>query len=74
MSFGERGGGLVLIWLVANEVGAEEVEGEGEPEDPFAICVEGALVLRPAMFVVLELHSDIEAPALRGSVLLQHRI
>lgn len=74
MGFGDRGG-LVVIWVIANEVGAEEVQGEGEPEDPFAICVEGALFLRPAMFVVVqELHSHIEAPAFRGSLLLQHLI
>lgn len=72
MGFRERGG-LVVI---ANEVGAEEVQGEGEPEDPFAICVQGALFLRPAMFVVVvqDLHSHIEAPAFRGSLLLQHLI
>lgn len=47
MVFGE-GGGLffvVLIGVVTDEIGAEEVQGEGEPENPFAISIKEAFFL-----------------------------
>jgi len=52
------GRGWFVVGVIGDETRGEEIEGEGEPENPFVICVEAVVVvvvlvlLRPiAMFV-----------------------
>lgn len=58
-----------VVWMIvgamADEKGAEEIEGEGDPEEPFAMSETDVLVLMMSLVqlvVMQEPHSDIEAP------------
>lgn len=59
-----------LLGALAEEVRAKEVAGERQPEDPFVVSAEEALVLGLSLMVlavaVQEPHPHVEAPALGG--------
>lgn len=52
----------MAVGAVADEIRGEEVEGEGGPDEPFAVSETEVLVLMMMSLVFVELHSDIEAP------------
>lgn len=54
--------GIMTVGAVADEIRAEEVEGEGGPEEPFVMSEAGVLVLMISGVSAVELHPDIEAP------------
>lgn len=67
MGFGYRC--ELALRIVADEVGAEEIEGQRKPKNPFVISVKKAFFLWSSMFMQ-QLHLNVEPPVLGGSLLL----
>jgi len=71
----------VVVVVVADEVGSEEIERKRKPENPFVVSVEAVffllvmvmVMMRSAMFLK-EFHLNVVAPAIWGSFLLSHFI
>ena len=65
----------MVVVVVADEVGSEEIERKRKPENPFVVSVEAVffllllmMMMRSAMFVK-EFHLNVVPPAIWGSFL-----
>ena len=65
---------MAMAMAMANVIRSRKVNRQRNPENPFVISNEEALFLSSAIFVMRELHFDIEPPPPRECFRFRHFI